>query len=334
MTGEQRSGGTDRLAYGRQAQHPHEFHGEISSLEIFNPHLVLGYFRRLETILAACPVEIYAASSLKHPWPWRLQNAAECYPASFWRSQHRILDSAITAPELTNQDVLAHAVERHATAVAAKDYLPFDAYDGMDLTAAQAQAVERLRTEYDTNIEATTASIQEFAEIHDPNIHPPAYIPLQPPYGEHVQEVAPIVEGSHLEHRYMLGGLKDAAPKRRIEELLAFRAEVGPEPVAHGLGWGLSDELVLALRDEPDLLDSVDNSGPSQAIQNDQVLDKHWRANPCAQVDGRYQNAVGGAFEFAMLLAGDHRLTEFNDDFEGIAEQRNLAEFGSVVSDD
>ena len=323
---EQSSQRTDRLAYGRQAKHPEEFHGETSELELFDSGLVLGYYRRIEAILDACPIDIYAASSLKHPWPHRLQNAAECYPASFWRSQNRILDSAIMAPELSNADVLAHALERHATAVVAKDYLPFDAYD--------AEQLENVPTEYGNNVEATTASIREFADLYDPAVHPLAYIPLHPPYDEHVREVYEIVENSDLEHRYMLGGLKDETPRRRIDELLAFRSEVGSEPVAHGLGWGLSDELVMAIRDEPNLLDSVDNSGPSQAIQNDQVLDKHWRANACKQVDGQYQNAIGGAFEFAMLLTAAHRMTKFNDDYDGIPEQSGLGDFAGVIASD
>jgi hypothetical protein len=300
--------GSERIdRHGRVAKHPDEFAATAAELNIFDPGLVLGYFRRLEVLLEACPVDIYAASSLKHPWPFRLQNAAECYPASFWRSQERILDSAI-GEDLSNAEVLEHAIERHATAVVAKDYLH--------------------------DREATTESIREFVGLHDPDRHPRAYIPLQPPFDEHVRDVYPIIEDSHLQHRYMLGGLANAPPARRIDELLAFRAEVGDDPVAHGLGWGLDDELVAAVRDEPSLLDSVDNSSPSQAVQNNQILDKHWRAKPCAHVDGRYQNTVGGAFEFAMLVRAAHRLTEFNEDFADSGEQSGLADFGGVIADD
>lgn len=326
--------GDRHRAYGSVASDPAEFRADPEDLQIFDAELVLGFFRRLEVILDACPVEIYAASSLKHPWPYRLQNAAECYPASFWRSPHRILDSAIASPELSNTEVLKIAVDRHATAVVAKDYLPFEVYAEMDLTTEQRDAVDALRREYGDHVTATTASIEEFARLYDPAQHPPAYVPLQPPYDDHIREVWPIVENSGLDHRYMLGGLKDATPERRIDELLAFRAEVGPDPVAHGLGWGLSDELVTTLRDNPDLLDSLDNSGPSQAIQNDRVLDKYWQSRPCPQVDGQYQNSLGGAFEFAMLAVGAHRLTEFNDDFKGRTEATTLQDFGGVPSDD
>lgn len=291
--------------HGRVAGYPDEFRAKTQELDIFDHGLALGYFRRLEVLLDACPVRIYAASSLKHPWPYRLQNAAECYPASFWRSQDRILDSAI-GEDLTNAEVLDHAVERHATAVVAKDYLH--------------------------DPPSTTVSIREFVDLHDPEVHPRAYIPLQPPYDEHVAEVYPIVEDSHLDHRYMLGGLATAPPSERVTRLLDFRAEVGDGPEAHGLGWGLDDELVAAVRDEPTLLDSVDNSSPAQAVQNDQILDKHWRAVPCSHVSGTYQNAVGGAFEFAMLVQATHRLTEYNDGYAN--DQRALNDFGGVEADD
>lgn len=321
--------------HGRVANHPKEFQAGGDELEIFDAGLALGYLRRLEVLLDACPIDVYAASSLKHPWPYRLQNAAECYPASFWRSQHRLLDSAIEAPELTNQDVLDHADERHATAVVAKDYLPFDAYDEAELTEEQLEALDDLREEYADNVAATTDSIREFARIYDPDEHPPAYVPLQPPYAEHVEEVEGVVEESPLERRYMLGGLANASPKRRIEELLAFREVVGEEPVAHGLGWGLDDELVATLRKEPGLLDSVDNSSPQNALRNGRIIDKHWQSRPFAVVEkGEYQNVTMGGFEFASLVQGVHRLTQYNDEFDKIAEQAGLGEFVGASADD
>lgn len=305
---EDSAGDCYRMAYGRQAKHPDEFKAPADELETFDPDYVLGYFRRLETILDACPVRIYVASSLKHPWPYRLQNAAECYPASFWRSPDRILDSGISDPTLSNRDVLDHAVERHATAVVAKDYL-----HGQN---------------------RTTESIRDFVELHDPEKHPRAYFPLQPPYAEHYEDVAPVVEASHLTPQFMLGGLKDATAERRLEELRAFRDVAGYEPVAHGLGWGFTEPMVLAIREEPDLLDSVDTSTLTTNLQNGRILDKNWRSQPFARVDGHYQNSVMGSFEFAMALQTAHRLTEFNEDFETADGQTGLAEFGGEPADD
>ena len=303
-------GGTDRSVdrHGRVANNPDEFRATADDLEIFDGGLALGYFRRLEVLLDACPIDIYAASSLKHPWPYRLQNAAECYPASFWRSQDRIMDSAI-GEDLDNEHVLAEAVEKRATAVVAKDYLH--------------------------DQEATTESIREFIDLHDPDEHPPAYVPLQPPYDEHVAEVFPIVSESHLDHRYMLGGLANATPVERVDGLLDFRSEIGDIPVAHGLGWGLDDQLVAAVRDEPALLDSVDNSSPSQALRNGRIVDKHWQSRPFGVVgQGQYQNITMGCFEFATLVQAVHRLTPYNEEFADAHSQSVVSDFGGVEVDD
>lgn len=331
-----RDNGVD--AHGRIANHPNEFRADSTDLEYFDGGLALGYLRRLEVLLDASPVDIYAASSLKHPWPYRLQNIKECYPSSFWRSQNRILDSAILAPEYSNREILETADSRHATAVVAKDYLPFDAYDYDELSDEQVAVLQRLDDTYQDNRAATTDSIREFAALYDADTHPPAYIPLQPPYDDHYQTVRSIVESSDLDHRYMLGGLAQADPSERIDHLLDFRDVAGPEPEAHGLGWGLDDELVAVIRDEPDLLDSVDNSSPQNAIRNDKVLNKHWQATDCVHVDGIYRNTVSGAWEFAMLVQATHRLTDYNDDdLTGPSRQQTqqtFDQFTGVASDD
>ncbi|WP_254762232.1 hypothetical protein [Natrinema marinum] len=306
-----------RPEIGAFAEEVEDFHADPDDLEHFDPHLVLGYFQRLEMILDECPVNIYAASSLKHPWPYRLQKAGECAPASFWRSQHRILDSNITDPRVTNEDILEEAIQKDATAVVAKDYLPFHLYDRkFDLEELTGAASHR---------EATTQSIQEFIDLHDPDRHPPAYIPLQPPYVDHIQDIREIVVDSHLEEKYMLGGLKNANPKRRISEAQALRDEIGGEPDLHGLGWGLSDALVESLRHNPDLIESVDNSGPSQAILNDGLLDKHWQKQPFGLVEGQMRNSVAGAFEFGILLQATHRLTKYNTEFT--TNQKSISDY-------
>ena len=310
-----------RPEIGYLAKELKDFHASPEDLEYFDPDLVLGYFRRLELILEDCPINIYAASSLKHPWPHRLQKAGDCAPASFWRSQHRILDSNIMDPELTNEEILQKAMKKEATAVVAKDYLPFKVYDSREYNLRDITGASN-------HWEATTQSIREFIDLHDPEKHPPAYIPLQPPYVEHVEEIREMIRESHLEERYMLGGLKAETPETRIHEAKQLRDFVGTEPKLHGLGWGLSDTLVEELRISPDLIDSVDNSGPSQAIMNDGLLDKHWQQRSFGLVEGELRNTVAGWFEFGMLLQAAHRLSDHNTEFDSDSRQSDLSDYG------
>lgn len=307
-----------RPEIGAEATEVEDFHANPEDLDIFDPDLVLGYFWRLEMILEECPIDIYAASSLKHPWPYRLQKYGECAKASFWRSQHRILDSNIIDPEVTNEEILSEAINKEATAVVAKDYLPFHMYD---LTHSKMREL----TGEDNHIDATTESIREFIELYDQEDDLIAYIPLQPPYVEHIKDIRQMVRDSHLEERYMLGGLKNANPKKRISEAEDLRAVIGDEPILHGLGWGLSDTLVEALRENPQLIDSVDNSGPSQAVINEGLLDKHWQKQPFKLVEGQMRNSVAGIFEFGILLQAAHRLTDYNMDFN--TEQMSFSDY-------
>lgn len=337
------SGRSKQIQYGQPTTDPEEMKATTGDFEIFDPELILGYYRRLEHILTECPLDLYAASTLKQPWPHRLQRADECAPASYWRSPKRILDSAITAPELSNRDVLREAITKHATAVVAKDYLPFEAYHALyeqdRLSEKQLRVVEALEREYEDNVAATTASIEAFLDEHDPDRHPPAFIPLHPPYDEHYREVAPFVKDSHVDERYMLGGLKDASSERRIEELLAFREVAGPEPTAHGLGWGLSTDLVRLVREEPELLDSVDNSTTTQ-IRNGQIVDADWTSHSgIATVSGQFANTINGGWELAMLKTQMHRLSPFHDDLDDAdarePDQSGLGDFeGGVPAND
>ena len=125
----------------------------------------------------------------------------------------------------------------------------------------------------------------------------------------------------------MLGGLKDAKPAERLKQAEEIRGIVGDGPTLHGLGWGPSDTLVKGLREQPGLIDSIDNSGPSQAIMNDNILDDHWVQRDFGLVEGDFRNSIAGVFEFGMLMQAVHRFTSHNMDFEGIAEQRQLSEY-------
>jgi len=268
-------------------------------MNYFDEERLTRYFGMLEQILQDCPIRIVAASYNKHPWPYRLQHHDECYRASFQWSNVRILDSGFKSDHITNQNVLEKALDRGATEVVAKDYLAA----GSRRSRAEAQR-------------ETTDSIREFIGLHDPETHPPAWIPLQPPYDEHYTAVHPIIEESHITPRYMLGGLAGADSEERIEQLLAFDSEKDDNVVVHALGWGFSPDLVELLRDRPGLLDSLDNSSAGQAAgtRGDTLIDGHWNEQEYHFVNGELSGAIGGLGEMLMLIQAAHGLTDLNTD--------------------
>jgi len=287
--------------YGDIVESPEEVRAETHDPAFvdgaFEPGTVLGYFRRLEEILEGCPVDIYCASSLKHPWPYRLQNAEEVSQKGFWRSPERILDSAIGKKRWDNRAVLKRAVEKKATAVVAKDYLH--------------------------DQQKTTESIREFARLYDETDHPRAYLPLQPPYDEHFAEVSEIVDDhDDLEHRYMLGGLARAEnANRRVPELERLRYDIGDGAELHGLGWGDAGEVVKYIRENPEALASIDNSTAQKEAKK-----------KVEHLDAIYKNTVAGAHEFAMLLQLALKLSEWCENPERVdgAQYR----LGEVFGDD
>lgn len=321
---------TDAGNQCQPTQSPYDL-GLDDQMSYFDPELIAGFFHRIELILDACPIDIYLASSNAHPWPFRLQHYGEVNHAAFHSSPTQILDSEINNPGISNKDILLKAVEFDATYVVVKDYLPFDQYDYGNLSEDEQQTLDDLMSRYGDGVEATTASIQEFADLYDPALHPTPFIPLQPPYDEHYREVAPIVEKSELPARYMLGGLKDAGPQRQIRQLHAFRDVAGPEPVAHGLGWGLQPSMVSEIRENPQLLDSIDNSTPNRGYRNGKMVDKNWQTKDWDHPKGTWATVVGGVAEMLQLLSVAHRLTEFSGDVDEM--QSGLVDFGGVSDD-
>lgn len=306
--------------------------GLDDDMSYFDPDLIAGFFHRIELILDKCPIDIFLASSNAHPWPFRLQHYSEANPAAFHSSPTRILDSEITNPSINNKDLLCKAVSLDATYVVAKDYLPLGDYDRGSLDKEGKDALDDLRREYADNVEATTESIREFAELYEPELHPTPYVPLHPPYDDHYHEVSPIVENSLVPERYMLGGLKDAGPTRQIKGIHKFRKAAGSDPVAHGLGWGLQPKIVAEIRENPNLLDSVDNSTPNRGYRNGKMVDKNWQTKSWDHSKGTWATVVGGMAEMFQLLSVAHRMTEFAGDVDEF--QTGIGEFVGVSSDD
>jgi hypothetical protein len=89
-------------------------------------------------------------------------------------------------------------------------------------------------------------------------------LPLQKPYVECWEEI-----GEPTDHLLGIGGLKDARPAERLQATRELRSAVGTDVWVHGFGWGV-DGLAEAIRDDPQLLDSLDYSTPmQQAAHND-----------------------------------------------------------------
>ena len=231
-------------------------------------------------IINHCPIKVFSASgggqSSRYHYPYKLVSVPNSTGAVCNTCTELIVDSGISDSSVTNSEVLDMAAERNATYVVPKDYLH-----------------DRRRT---------TESVRRFLalyEDHECTAQP--LIPLQPPHDEHYE----VLDGfSH----YALGGIKGKSPTDQVEALESFDQASGDEYV-HALGLGGSLDFVKAIRDNPDLVDSVDLSTHETAATNDRLPDKTWKQQSFAFPRGESSTTVRAAFAHAVLLELNYMLS-------------------------
>jgi len=110
-----------------------------------------------------CPIDIYVASNMPYPYPYKLGKPEHVSDRIRESSTAFIMDSGI-GDDTTNADVLALAKEHDADFVIPCDELH--------------------------DHEATTEAVHGFLELYDDsNVRATPLIPLQPPYDEHYKEL-------------------------------------------------------------------------------------------------------------------------------------------------
>jgi len=188
-----------------------------------------------------CPIDIYVASNMPYPYPYKLGKPEHVSDRIRETSTTFIMDSGI-GDNTTNDDVLALAKEHDADFVIPCDELH--------------------------DHEATTKAVHDFLELYDDSeVRATPLIPLQPPYDEHYKELDGFAA-------YCLGGIAfDYSGREQVEELQRFRRAAGKKPYAHALGVGGSMDVVRAVGNNPNLIQSVDCSTPEQAAINSSVID-------------------------------------------------------------
>jgi len=183
-------------------------------------------------------------------WPWRMQPAHEASLTYRNACEQFIVDSSFNREDITNKDVLDKAMTVNAEyAVLA------DVYQDKD---------------------ATVDAIMEGLELYDDHAFDGGVIaPLQAPHDKCYLDI----EGQGIDY-VAVGGYKDAGTKKQISATRSLRAVVSPETKIHGLGFTLASKdgtptpWVRAIQDNPNLLDSIDNSKYIQdMIMQDHSID-------------------------------------------------------------
>lgn len=190
------------------------------------------YLRRL---VNGAHVELYLSANdgARLFWPWRMQPPKEASRSYRDACESYIIDSDPLDDSVTTEDVLDTAYRLDAEVASLQDV-----YQDKD---------------------ATVDSLSRGFEVVDD--HPfdgQLLLPLQDPWVKCWKEL-----GEPDDHLLGIGGLKDSDTEARLAAARTLRQAVGADVWIHGFGWGVNG-LAEQIRQEPDLLDSLDYSTPMQ----------------------------------------------------------------------
>ncbi|WP_247005082.1 hypothetical protein [Halosolutus gelatinilyticus] len=250
----------------------------------------------LERLVEATPVDLYASGidGARAYWPWRMNKARSPMGHGARKSHarkcdHYILDSNFKDDTVTNKDVLDEAAELFADGAVLADV-----YHDMEATAEAL--IEGLELAREHPFDGTIV------------------LPLQEPHDECYRRVAPHVD---REVWWSVGGVKDKTPAVKIACARELREVAGPDVHIHGLGFGVTEHVARAIRNNPDLLDSIDNSSSV--------------SNGIPQLSGVEEKMTITAAEATAARLKDLRaLTSFADD-RPAAELRDAGQGGLEV---
>lgn len=184
-------------------------------------------------------------------WPWRMQPVHEATQSYRNACEKFIIDSSFNREEITNQDVLDKAL-----ALDAEYAVLADVYQDKD---------------------GTVEAILDGLSLYDDHAFDgDVIVPLQAPHDQCYRDL----EGQGIDY-VAVGGLKDAGTRKQISATRSVRDTVGVGTHIHGLGFTLASKdgtptgWVSAIHDNPDLIDSIDNSKYiQQIITQERDIDK------------------------------------------------------------
>ena len=264
-----------------------------------------------ERLHEQCPVDIYVAGiNPRYSWPFRLMSAKEARPAVRDACDSLIVDSVVTDPYYSMQQVLdvAHRIE--ADYVVGKDWPAFVDPKGEGVSTLDA---------YD-----------HFAgTYHRHECEAELIVPLQPPFDK---QTIRSLRRSGMDH-FALGGLRDLASIEQVRHIRTFREHAGYGVFAHGLGIGTSIEVLVAIRKsiaaDPTrpLVDSLDISTPENAVRNNKLPTKAWNQHRIPLPSGEDSTTVRAGFAEAIARMLEYEFTPGCDDEQFAHAQSGMNEF-------
>lgn len=294
---------------------------DVETVEV--PAYYVREIQERERTARECPIDVYCSSvNPRWGWPYKLTSSRERRQSARDSAETLIVDpgafNAACTPEIghaahkTNADyVLARDLSPDHPAYGERDDRHLRSLDVSRNYVAQHRAMRR----------ADSYQVGQWECAHGAQV----IVPIQPPFDESLAQMGETVERSATKiidgtaYRdddettsvnllddsdityYAVGGLLDIDDvHERIDALQFVRDELPADAKLHALAPGTNPEMIRALRQHADLLDSLDVSTPETAPSKGKVPDRGWHQHE-VNVSGGTDSTTTRAAESARI---------------------------------
>jgi hypothetical protein len=235
--------------------------------------------------------KIYSASQNSHYWyPYKLRSVGKGWDELDRSCLDLILDSRISDDSVTNEDIVNEAIDSNANKIIPKDYI-----NSPEKTRQSVIECEKLLQESETTTKPTIVPV------------------LQGIHHEHLQKY----EEFYSDYNYIaIGGMKGDKKENnteyRVRRIKKVRDILGEKTHIHAFGMGASLGIIKAIRQKPNLIDSMDMSTAEQMVINGEITDWSFeQQRPQLPIPyGEGISTVNGGFSKSILIMLNYMLTD------------------------
>lgn len=241
-------------------------------------------------IIASSPIDVYIASNMPYDYPFKLMKPKYASTSVASSADELIMDSGI-GDDISNVDVLDSALKYRCEYVVAKDYLH--------------------------DQDRTTKSIRDFWYQYDRHEYDGnVLIPLQENHVEHYYEL-------DKPDGILIGGIKEYSPNRQIEIIKNVSDKVDRNTYIHALGVGMSSKFIKFIKQNPNIIDSIDCSTPERVPINNKICDASLNQKQFITPKGKKSSVMRYRIAQLMAVEINYLMTDFCSMDRYSAEEEN-----------
>lgn len=302
--------------------------------------------REREQIARGCPINVYASSiNSRWGWPYKLNSSRERRERARDSADTFIVDPGAFNPACTLE--VGHAAwKTDADHVLARDLPPTHQHLG-DIDGRHLKSVmvsENYVAQHRAMRRADSYRVGQWECANDADV----IVPIQPPYEESLAamcqtreydatvtvdgtpcrdpegtEAVNLIADDDIDY-YAVGGLLSIDDvDERIRSIQYLRDQLGTDVRLHALAPGTDPEMIRALRENADLVDSIDVSTPETAPSKGKIPDRGWKQQKVNVTGGTDSTTVRAAASARIALELARQLTPgLYDEYEyGVLEE-------------